>query len=99
MRRLLKGESEKGFVNERQVKEIVSAVDIAKANVTEGVFDPSELKGEIGRFAIAYETFKQQRRKVDFQDLLIQAADLLEREPKIRAKYQSDFDFVQIDEF
>lgn len=99
VRRLMKGESEEGFVNERLVREIVSQVDIAKANVTEGVFDPSELKGEARRFATAYETFKQSARKIEFQDYLIQAADLLEREPEIRQKYQSDFDFIQIDEF
>ncbi|MYA99435.1 AAA family ATPase [Candidatus Poribacteria bacterium] len=99
VRRLLAEESGSKFVNERQVREIVSAVDVAKATVTEGLFDPSQLEGEIGRFATAYETFKTTRRKVEYQDLLIQAANLFEKHPEIRSRYQGMFDHVQIDEF
>ena len=64
-----------------------------------GLFDPEVLKGDAKTFAVAYETFKVDNRYLDFQDMLLYAADLLERRPDIRQKYRDRFDFIQIDEF
>ena len=64
-----------------------------------GLFDPEVLKGDAKTFAIAYETFKGENRYLDFQDMLLYAADMLKRRPDIRQGYQERFDFLQIDEF
>ena len=64
-----------------------------------GLFDPEVLKGDAKTFAVAYETFKADNRYLDFQDMLLYAADMLERRPDIRQKYRDRFDFIQIDEF
>ena len=64
-----------------------------------GLFDPDVLKGDAKTFAVAYETFKVDNRYLDFQDMLLYAADLMERRPDIRQKYRDRFDFIQIDEF
>ena len=71
---------------------------MARANVREGLFDPSTLSPEAKRFAIAYETYKAQRRLMDFDDMLIYAADLMEKHPDIRAGIRAKYDFFQIDE-
>ena len=63
------------------------------------MFDPDVLKGDAKTFAVAYETFKRDNRYLDFQDMLLYSADLLERRPDIRQKYRDRFDFIQIDEF
>ena len=64
-----------------------------------GLFDPDVLKGDAKTFAVAYENFKVDNRYLDFQDMLLYAADLMERRPDIRQKYRDRFDFIQIDEF
>ena len=63
------------------------------------MFDPEVLKGDAKIFAVAYENFKVDNRYLDFQDMLLYTADLLERRPDIRQKYRDRFDFIQIDEF
>ena len=78
---------------------MVNEINIARANVSTGLFDPEVLKGDAKTFAIAYETFKSENRYLDFQDMLLYAADMLERRPDIRQGYQERFDFLQIDEF
>ena len=98
VRRLMKEDSRTGRVDQRKLNKIVSEIDVARANVREGLFDPSELKPEAKRFAVAYETFKAQRRLMDFDDMLIYAADLLEKHPDIRQGIQEKYDFFQIDE-
>ena len=57
------------------------------------------MAGDAKTFAIAFENFKAESREVDFQDMLLYAADLLERSPRIRQRYRDRFDFIQIDEF
>ena len=63
------------------------------------MFDPEVLKGDAKIFAVAYENFKVDNRYLDFQDMLLYSADLMERRPDIRQKYRDRFDFIQIDEF
>ena len=98
-RRLMANLSETGQVDKRRLDQIVNEINVARANVTEGLFDPETLKGDAKTFAIAYETFKRDNRYLDFQDMLLYAADLLERRPDIREGYRRQFDFIQIDEF
>ena len=97
--RLMAQESKTGQVNQTILNEVVSEVDRARAGVTQGLFDPSVLAGEAKRFAIAYETFKTDNQLIDFQDMLIHTANLLETRPDIAERYRSRFDYVQVDEF
>ena len=98
IRNLMKEDSKTGRIDQRKLNKIVSEIDVARANVREGLFDPSTLSPEAKRFAIAYETFKAQRRLMDFDDMLIYAADLIEKYPDIREGIQEKYDFFQIDE-
>ena len=88
-----------GQVDERKLNQIANEINIARANVSTGLLDPEVLKGDAKTFAIAYETFKSENRYLDFQDMLLYAADMLERRPDIRQQYRDRFDFIQIDEF
>ena len=88
-----------GQINERLYNDIVSKINVARANVREGLFDPNVLEGPAKRFAIAYEQFKADNEMIDFPDMLLYAADLMERRPDIRERYQRRFDFIQVDEF
>ena len=98
-RRLMGELSETGQVDNRKLNQIVSDINIARAQVSEGLFDPEVLSGDAKTFAIAYEKFKADSRELDFQDMLLYAADLFERSPRIRDRYRGRFDFIQVDEF
>ena len=99
IRRLMASESEFGQVDDRTAKAIVGNIERARANVTQGLFEPESMKGEGKAYAIAYESFKTQHNYIDFQDMLLLAADLLDRSAEVREEYQRRYPFVQIDEF
>ena len=98
-RRLMGELSDTGQVDERKLSRIIQEINLARAQVSEGLFDPEVLAGDAKTFAIAYEQFKAESRQIDFQDMLLYAADLLDRSPRIRDRYRGRFDFIQIDEF
>ena len=98
-RRLMQTESKTGQADKKLLNEVIGIVDRARAGVTEGLFDPNVLEGEAKRFAVAYETFKSDNKLIDFQDMLIHTANLLETRPDIAKRYRSRFDFIQVDEF
>ena len=98
VRGIMQGES-KDLVSDSDVNKVVGIVDRARASVKSGLFDPNALEGDAKRFAIAYENYKADRGLIDFQDMLLQAAHLLETSPHVRQRVQSQFDFIQIDEF
>ena len=99
VRGLMTEESDTGQINERLYNDIVNQINIARANVSTGLFDPETIEGPAKQFAIAYEQFKADNKMLDFQDMLLYAADLMERRPDIRERYQRRFDFIQVDEF
>lgn len=79
------------------IKEIVMR---AKRQVTTGLFDPEILDDSVARaFAIRYENLKTEANAVDFEDMIIHAANLLETNPDLRQTYCDRYPYVLVDEF
>ena len=72
----------------------------AKRQVTTGLFDPKTLDDPVARaFAIKYETLKTEANAVDFEDMIIYAANLLETYPDLHQTYSDRYPYVLVDEF
>lgn len=79
------------------IKEIVMR---AKRQLKTGLFEPTTLQNPVAReFAKKYETLKSEANAVDFEDMIIYAANLLETQPDIRQVYKEKYPFVLVDEF
>ncbi|MCG9128024.1 UvrD-helicase domain-containing protein [Candidatus Poribacteria bacterium] len=80
-----------------EIKEIVMR---SKRQVESGLFDPNNLINPIVReFAKSYESKKSRANAIDFEDMVIYAANLLETHPDIKKVYSDKFPFVLVDEF
>ena len=80
--------------------DIKDVVMRAKRQVEIGLFDPNTLQSPIAReFAKKYEAQKSEANAVDFEDMIIYAANLLETCPDIRQIYNDKFPYVLVDEF
>ncbi|MXZ01911.1 AAA family ATPase [Candidatus Poribacteria bacterium] len=80
--------------------EIKETVMRAKRQVTTGIFDPTTLDDPVARaFAEKYERLKTEANAVDFEDMIIQAANLLEANPDLRQTYCDKYPYVLVDEF
>jgi ATP-dependent helicase/nuclease subunit A len=51
------------------------------------------------RFTGCYETAKQSRQGIDFDDLELYAIELLDRDPDVRREYSQRFQLLMVDEF
>ena len=72
----------------------------AKRQVNTGLFDPTMLEDPVVRaFAVKYETLKTEANAVDFEDMIIYAANLLETCPDLRQVYRDRYPYVLVDEF
>ena len=72
----------------------------AKRQVTTGLFDPKTLNDPVARaFATKYECLKTEANAVDFEDMIIHAANLLETCPDLRQTYRDRYPYVLVDEF
>ena len=72
----------------------------AKRQTTTGLFDPKTLDDPVARaFAIKYEILKTEANAVDFEDMIIHAAHLLETNPDLRQTYSDKYPYVLVDEF
>ena len=72
----------------------------AKRQVVTGVFDPTTLDDSVAQaFALKYETLKTEANAVDFEDMIIHAANLLETCPDLRQTYQDRYPYLLVDEF
>lgn len=72
----------------------------AKRQVTTGLFDPTTLDDLVARaFAIKYECLKTEANAVDFEDMIIHAANLLETCPDLHQIYSDRYPYVLVDEF
>ena len=79
------------------VKEVVMR---AKRHVKTGLFDPTSLKDRVARvFAEKYEQVKTAANAIDFEDMLIYAAHLLETCSDLRETYVDKYPHVLVDEF
>lgn len=80
--------------------DIKETVMRAKRQVTTGLFDPNTLDDPVARaFAITYESRKAEANAVDFEDMIIHAANLLETNPDLRQIYCDKYPYVLVDEF
>ena len=81
-------------------KDIKETVMRAKRQVTTGLFDPTTLDDPVARaFAIKYENLKTEANAVDFEDMIIHAANLLETNPDLHQTYCDKYPYVLVDEF
>lgn len=89
------------FENLRErFNDIKETVMRAKRQVTSGLFDPTTLEDRVAQaFAIKYETLKTEANAIDFEDMVIRAAHLLETHPAIRQTYRDKYPYVLVDEF
>ena len=72
----------------------------AKRQVTTGIFDPTTLVNLVVRaFAIKYEQRKTEANAIDFEDMIIHAANLLETNCDLCQTYRDRHPYVLVDEF
>ena len=72
----------------------------AKRQVVTGLFDPKTLADRLAQaFAVQYETLKTEANAIDFEDMIIYAANLLETCPDLQQTYQNKYPYVLVDEF
>ena len=77
-------------------------IENEKRKVTTSVFAPNKIVDPIFRaFARRYESVKQEENAIDFLDMLIHSANMLEIEKNsdLRSKYQEKYRYVFVDEF
>ena len=80
--------------------DIKETVMRAKRQVTTGVFDPTTLEDRFAQaFAVQYETLKTEANAVDFEDMIIRAANLLETCPDLQQTYCAKYPYLLVDEF
>ena len=80
--------------------EIKETVMRAKRKVTAGLFDPTTLDDPVAQaFAVKYETLKTEANAIDFEDMIIHAANLLETCPDLRQIYRDTYPYLLVDEF
>ena len=79
------------------IKDIVMR---AKRQVKTGLFNPNTLENSVAReFAKKYESLKSEANAVDFEDMIIYAAHLLETHPDLCQIYRDRYPYVLVDEF
>ena len=72
----------------------------AKRQVTTGLFDPTTVNDRVARaFAVRYETLKTEASAIDFEDMVIHAANLLETCPDLQQTYRNTYPYLLVDEF
>ena len=80
--------------------EIKETVMRAKRQVVTGLFDPTTVTDRVAQaFAVKYETRKTEANAVDFEDMVIHAANLLETGPDLRQTYHAAYPYLLVDEF
>ena len=72
----------------------------AKRQVATGLFNPTALADRVAQaFAVKYETLKTEANAVDFEDMIIHAANLLETYPYLQQTYRDKYQYLLVDEF
>ena len=80
--------------------DIKETVMRAKRQITTGLFDPTTLEDRVVQaFAVKYETLKTEANAVDFEDMIIHAANLLETCPDLQQTYYDTYPYLLVDEF
>lgn len=60
---------------------------------------PMQVDGALGKVYKAYEKLKSERKKLDFEDLLLHAVRLFQTRPDFAEQWRERFDYVLVDEF
>ena len=80
--------------------DIKETVMRAKRQVTTGLFNPTTVNDRVAQaFAVKYETLKTEANAVDFEDMVIYAANLLETCSDLRQTYRAKYPYLLVDEF
>ncbi|MBX4209421.1 UvrD-helicase domain-containing protein [Candidatus Parcubacteria bacterium] len=77
-------------------KEKGNAVDMAQFSETVGT---DYMRQVVHKVWQKYEAALRKEKALDFDDLLLKSAELLEKHPDIRAKYQNAWHYIHIDEY
>lgn len=87
--------------NPHGVGPIMSASDAATeiAKLKADARSPEQVDGPIGKVYAAFEAAKMERKKIDFEDMLLQATNMFQTQPEFAEKWQSRWDYVLVDEF
>ncbi|WP_315081917.1 ATP-dependent helicase [uncultured Clostridium sp.] len=87
-------------INEDKIKEVLNNISIYKTSrIKLCDFKPS-ISREIFEEALdCYEHYKKENEKMDFDDLAIEALDLLENNEKALIYYRKLFKYILVDEF
>ena len=89
-----------GALNIEQFKKILSKVKKEKHQVKTGKFNPSTIADQTVRsFAEKYEDAKQKAEAIDFEDMLIYSANILENSKNLCQSYRDRYPYVLVDEF
>ena len=79
--------------------DIKETVRQAKRQVTTGLFDPKTVKDSGAQaFAIKYEMLKAEANAIDFEDMIIYAANLLKTCPDLQQTYRAKYPYLFVDE-
>ncbi len=75
-------------------------IEREKRQTVTGVFKPIEIADPILRaFAKRYEDTKEKAEALDYLDMLILSANMLEKNPDLHSEYQEKYRYVFVDEF
>ncbi|MBN1056210.1 ATP-dependent helicase [Clostridium botulinum] len=87
-------------INEDKIKEVLNNISLYKTSrIRLGDFKPS-VSREIFEDALeCYEHYKKEHGKIDFDDLAIEALELLESNEKALIYYRKLFKYILVDEF
>ena len=88
-------------LSERKARAHLAAISRTRrtADSPDASGDPAEAGAGPGGIAEAYRREMELRNWVDFDDLVIRTADILESVPEVRAEYRRRHPFVSIDEY
>ncbi len=88
------------LLDPKRVKHIISSAKMA-GDTPDTMADKiaSQTESEAVRIWRKYEEKLKESRGVDFDDLIVKAVRLLEREPEIRKAYQDRYQYIHVDEY
>ncbi|MEI8130342.1 MAG: UvrD-helicase domain-containing protein [bacterium] len=88
------------LLDPKRVKHIISTSKMA-GDTPESMADKiaSQAESDAVRIWRSYEEKLKKSKAVDFDDLIVKAVRLLEKEPTIRAEYQHKWQYIHVDEY
>lgn len=79
---------------------LTAITDVKNNSLEVASYKPTGLKAEIFRAVYqAYEEWKRQQHKIDYDDMLILTHRLFQEHKEVLKKYQKQFRYIQVDEY